>query len=61
MSNLKFIRGWLLAFVLGAFLMSRTSAMIVSIIAAGVLVPWFFMWDERKYQEMLKKNSIKKE
>lgn len=65
MREIKIVRGFGIAFVLGLIFMLKLSStqslkiliMIICIIAAGVLVPTTMIYDEKEYEERTKKET----
>lgn len=65
MREIKIVRGFGIAFVLGLILMLKLSSMqslkiltmIICIIAAGVFVPTTMIYDEKEYEKRIKKET----
>ncbi|MGM0332282.1 hypothetical protein [Enterococcus sp. AZ050] len=46
----RLIGAFLVMIVLGAFLKSQFSVVVVTIFIVPIFIRWFFDWDEAKYQ-----------
>ncbi|EGO8419504.1 hypothetical protein Q1H93_002532 [Enterococcus faecalis] len=57
----RLIGAFLVMIVLGAFLKSQFSVVVVTIFIVPIFIRWFFDWDEAKYQYSKKRRGIKYE